>query len=265
VNSELSALVSLLDDPDPAVSAALVQRLESEPQLLDQTWLAAAARGQIPTQLTTIVLRADAEALVDAYAVAEDLEIGMWLLARLAYPRIDHRLLGAPQLDALAAHVAARITAGAPANAHTVARFLCAECGFSGNRETFDDPQNSFLPDVLERRIGLPIVLTALWQLVCRRLDLPCAAIALPGHVLGRWLSTDGEARYVDLFAGGAVLTRRDLDLRAQLAGEAGAEAYLAAASDRALLKRMARNLAMAYLRREDGLRATIAHALATV
>ena len=265
MNGELSALVSLLDDPDPTVSAALVRRLETEPHLLDRTWLAAVTHGQPPALLTTIVLRTDAEALVDAYAVAEDLETGMWLLARLAYPRIDHRQAGGAQLDALAAQVATRIKAGATADAHTVARFLCDECGFAGNREAFDDPHNSFLPDVLERRIGLPIVLTALWQLVCRRLDLPCAAIALPGHVLGRWLMADGQPSYIDLFAAGAVLTRHDLDLRAQLAGETGAEAYLAAASDRALLKRMARNLAMAYLRRDDGLRATIAHALATV
>lgn len=264
MNGELGALVSLLHDSDPAVSAPLITRLESEPYLLDRTWLAALEHGEPPALLTAIVLRADAEALVDAYAVAEDLESGMWLLARLHQPRVDHRAVGAPQLDALAAQVATRITAGAAADARTVASFLCAECGFAGDRESFDDPRNSFLPEVLERRTGLPIVLTALWLLVARRLDLPSAAIALPGHVLGRW-TANGENGYIDLFAGGAALTRRDLDMRAKLAGEHSAEPYLAAASDRALLKRMARNLAMAYLRRDDGLRATIAHALATV
>lgn len=264
MNGELDALVSLLHDSDPAVSAPLITRLESEPHLLDRTWLTAVELGEPPTLLTTIVLRADAEALVDAYAVAEDLESGMWLLARLHRPRIDHRASGAPQLDALAAQVATRIADGAPADARTVAKFLCADCGFSGDRESFDDPRNSFLPEVLERRTGLPIVLTALWLLVARRLDLPCAAIALPGHVLGRW-TADGAHGYLDLFSGGTALTRQDLDMRAKLAGEHSAEPYLAAASDRALLKRMARNLAMAYLRRDDGLRATIAHALATV
>lgn len=264
MNSELDALVSLLHDPDPAVSAPLITRLESEPYLLDRTWLAALELGEPPELLTSIVLRADAEALVDAYAVAEDLETGMWLLARLHRPRIDHRAGGAPQLDALAALVAKSILAGATADARTVVRVLCDDCGFSGDREAFDDPRNSYLPEVLDRRAGLPITLTALWVLVSRRLDLPCAAIALPGHVLGRWTAV-GVHGYIDLFAGGAALTRQDLDLRAKLAGEHSAEPYLVAASDRALLKRMARNLAMAYLRRDDGLRATIAHALATV
>ncbi len=264
MNGELAALVSLLNDPDPTVSSTLSARLESDAYLLDRTWLAAVEHGDVPERLTAIVLRADAEALVDAYAVAEDLEAGVWLLARLHQPRRDHAASAAPQLDALAAQVRARIAAGAAADGRTVASFLCDDCGFSGYREAYDDPANSFLPEVIERRTGLPIALTTLWMLIGRRLGLTCEAIALPGHVLGRW-TANGVHGYLDLFSGGIGVTRQDLEVRAKIAGEYSAEPYLAAASDRALLKRMARNLALAYLRREDGLRATIAHALATV
>ena len=261
---ELAALVTLLEDSDPDISAALTTRLEADATLLDQTWLCALKRGEIPPCLEEIVLRCDAEALVDAFAAAEDLETGCWLLARLHQPRRDHRAAGALQLDALAARVAERIVAGDTADGRTVAAFLCGACGFTGNRESWDDPRNSYLPEVLERRLGLPISLTVLWQLVGRRLNLTCEAIALPGHVLGRWVSPEGSG-YLDLFGGGVALNRHDLEMRAKLAGEHSAEPYLAAASDRALLKRLARNLAMAYLRVGDGLRATIAHALATV
>ncbi len=264
MNNELLALVELLEDPDPEVGSTLAARLEADAQLLDRTWLCALERGSIPPRLEEIVLRCDAEALVDAFAAAEDLETGAWLLARLHQPRRDHRAAGAPQLDAIAARVAERIAAGDPADGRTVASYLCGACGFAGNRESWDDPRNSFLPEVLERRLGLPIALTVLWQLVGRRLGLTCDAIALPGHVLGRWSGPDGSG-YLDLFGGGATLSRTDLEMRAKLAGEHSAEPYLAAASDRALLKRLARNLAMAYLRHGDGLRATIAHALATV
>lgn len=263
--SELHALVDLLHDPDPEVGATLVTRLESDASLLDAAWIAALERGEPPERLSAVVLRADAEALVDAYAAAEDLETGCWLLARLHRPRVDHRAAGAPQLDALAERVRGRLAAGDPADGRTVAGHLCGACGFAGDRQGYDDPRNSYLPEVLERRLGLPIALTALWMLVGRRLDLTCEALALPGHVLGRWVAADGSSGYLDLFAGGRGLTRQELELRARLAGEHTAEPYLAAASDRALLKRMARNLAMAYLRREDSLRATIAHALATV
>lgn len=261
---ELAALIDLLGDPDPAVVGALASRLESDSHLLDRVWLTAEAAGPIPEPLAMIALRADAEALVDAYAAAEDLETGVWLLARLHLPRTDHRAHGAPQLDALAARVANLIADGASPDGRTSARFLCEACGFAGDREAYDDPANSFLPQVLERRLGLPIALTVLWMLIGRRLGLTCEGIALPGHVLGRW-AANGAVGYLDLFAGGREVERQQLDLRARLAGEQSAEPYLAAASDRALLKRLARNLAVAYLKREDQLRATIAHALATV
>ena len=262
--SGLEALVRLLADPDPQVGATLAARLEADPALLDQAWQAATAGGgEPPARLVEIVLRADAEALVDAYAAADDLETGVWLLARLHRPRVDHRAAGTPPLDAIAARVRERIAGGDPADGRTIAAHLCGECGFAGDRQTWDDPRNSYLPEVLDRRLGLPIALTVLWMLVGRRLGLTCEAIALPGHVLGRWVAGDGSG-YLDLFAGGSALGRHDLELRAKLAGEHSAEPYLAAASDRALLKRLARNLAMAYLRLGDGLRATIAHALAT-
>jgi regulator of sirC expression with transglutaminase-like and TPR domain len=91
------------------------------------------------------------------------------------------------------------------------------------------------------------------------RLDLDLAALALPGHVVGRW-----PGGWVDLYAGGATLNRIELDLRVRLAGGRDATPWLAAASDKALLRRMARNLTLAYLRRHDAVRATISHALAT-
>ncbi len=251
--SNIAALLQLLDDPDPAVHATLINRLSGDADLLSQTWSLASERGLPPTALIDLVLRQDAEALVDAFAEAEHLEAGVWLLPRIDVPRRDYRQVGTRALDELAARIAT------PANPWSVARFLCDECGFSGARQDYDDPLNSLLSAVLERRVGLPISLTALWVLVCRRLDLICEPIAIPGHVVGRW-----AGGYIDLFDHGRRIEREDLDLRMQAVGEASASPYLAPASDRALLRRMARNLVHAYVKRNDRLRATIAHGLAT-
>jgi regulator of sirC expression with transglutaminase-like and TPR domain len=249
----IDALLDLLDDPDPTVHEALLARLGSDDELLDRAWQVAAASGRRPTGLVELVLRADAEALVDAFAEADELEAGVWLLPRLDQPRLDHRTSGTEAID----HLAARLPRGSDANA--VARFLCDDCGFSGARRDYDDPANSFMPRVLERRVGLPITLGVLWALVCRRLDAACELIALPGHVVGRW-----PGGYLDLYAGGRAIERVDLDRRVRAVGEASAAPYLAPASDRALLRRMARNLVHAYAKRDDKLRATIAHGLAT-
>jgi Transglutaminase-like superfamily len=251
--SSLEALLQLLDDPDPTVHDALVNRLSSDADLLTQAWTLALERTQQPAVLTALVLRQDAEALVDAFAEADQLEAGVWLLPRIELPRRDYRALGTRALDELAARISHA------SDAWMVARFLGDDCGFTGARQDYDHPLNSLLPSVLERRVGLPISLVVLWVLVCRRLGLACEPIALPGHVVGRW-----PGGYIDLFDNARRLTREELDHRVQSVGESSAAPYLAPASDRALLRRMARNLVHAYMKRNDRLRATIAHGLAT-
>lgn len=253
VATEMHALLTLLDDPEAA--PAILARLEEDPSLCARAWAASEACAEPPSELAALVLRQDAEALLDTFSICEDLEVGWGLLARLQRPRTDHAAACAPALDGLAARArAAGVSDGAE-----LATFLCGPCAFIGDRTDYDNPLNSFLPALLERRCGLPIALTSLWLLIARRLGFAdCAAITLPGHVVGRW-----AGGWVDLYAGGSALSREELDLRARLAGGTDAGPWLAAASDRALLRRMARNLTLAYLRRKDAVRATVSHALA--
>jgi hypothetical protein len=251
--THIPALLDLLDDPDPTVQETLINRLSGDADLLNLTWIGASERGHYPQSLTELVLRHDAEALVDAFAEADHLEAGVWLLPRIDLPRYDYRTPGMLALD----HLAER--ARTATDAWGVARFLCDDCGYSGVTNEYDHPHNSLLPMLLERRVGLPISLTALWVLVCRRLNLECDPIALPGHVVGRW-----RGGYIDLFDHGRRIERDELDQRVQAVGEVSAAPYLAPASDRALLRRMARNLVHAYVKQHDRLRATIAHGLAT-
>ncbi len=254
------ALLRLLDDPDPAVRSTLHGQLARDRALLDAAWAAACARGSdTPDGLAELVLTADAEELVDAFAAVEDLDGGVWLLPQLHRPRTDWRTPGTAALDALATRARAlpgELTGG------SLAQFLGDDLAFSGDSLDYHDPRNSFLPCVLERRCGLPIALTALWLLVARRCGLICEAIAAPGHVVGRWRRGD-EWIYVDGFAGGARITIDELEARARSLGEPSILPYLAAASDRALLRRMARNLVHAYAKRGERVRATIAHGMA--
>ena len=81
--------------------------------------------------------------------------------------------------------------------------------------------------------------------------------------MVGRW-HLGNEAVYVDLFAGGLRIGLDALEERARKAGETSVLPYLAPASDRALLRRMARNLVATYAQRGDRVRATIAHGLAS-
>lgn len=264
------AILQLLDDPDPVVRGNLAARLSADRELLDRTWALARLRDEPPAMLCDLVLASDAPALVARYAEA-GLEEGCWLLPLVEEPRRDHATSGRAALDGLAARL------GADCDGSDVAQFLCGACGFAGDGEDYDHPDNSLLPRVLERRLGLPIALTVLWMLVGQRRGVTLHALALPGHVIGRCRRRRrGAVTYIDLFAGGDELALSDVVERLRQSGMAdqpsmeGAERapawvqdHLAPADERTLLRRMARNLAASYARRGDRLRATVAGAMA--
>jgi regulator of sirC expression with transglutaminase-like and TPR domain len=66
-------------------------------------------------------------------------------------------------------------------------RFLFEQEGFHGNTEHYEDPRNSLLPDVLERRTGLPITLSLVYLELGWRLGLPVEGVGFPGHFLVRY------------------------------------------------------------------------------
>jgi regulator of sirC expression with transglutaminase-like and TPR domain len=77
--------------------------------------------------------------------------------------------------------------------------------GFAGDQEQYDDPGNSMLDIVLERRAGLPILLSVVYVEVARRAGLALAGVGLPGHyVVGRF--APAPVALLDPFAGGAPL-----------------------------------------------------------
>jgi regulator of sirC expression with transglutaminase-like and TPR domain len=79
--------------------------------------------------------------------------------------------------------------------------------GFAGHQEQYDDPGNSMLDIVLERRAGLPILLSVVYVEVARRAGLTLAGVGLPGHyVVGRF--APAPVVLLDPFAGGAPLDR---------------------------------------------------------
>ena len=83
---------------------------------------------------------------------------------------------------------------------------LFTEMGLAGDRATYYDPQNSLLPAVLDRRLGIPITLGVVAMEVGRRCGVVLEGIAMPGHFLVR--PSSEPDLYVDVYDGG-----RELDL----------------------------------------------------
>jgi regulator of sirC expression with transglutaminase-like and TPR domain len=140
------------------------------------------------------------------------------------------------------------------AGARAITRTLFLDRGFRGNTDDYHDPKNSFLPDVLDRRLGIPITMSVLYMEVARRIGERVSGIGFPGHFLIRAHDAD-RAVVIDPFHSGAVLGRDDL--QALLVRIEGADArleasHLAPASKTQILTRMLLNLAGIYGRRGD-------------
>jgi regulator of sirC expression with transglutaminase-like and TPR domain len=175
------------------------------------------------------------------------------------------------QLDRLASDLRDHLPAGrAPrAVAEALRDFLGGECHFRGpterHGEDYYDPRNSFLNDVLGRRIGLPIALSAIYLEVARRLEFPLAGVGMPFHFLVKYSAGGALADdlFLDPFYGGALLTadqlRERFDRQAQ-GRTPFAEHYLGAVTKKQLLSRMLLNLKGVYLNHND-----LPHALTTV
>ncbi len=115
------------------------------------------------------------------------------------------------RLDALAAEVAAEGIGTSPREqAEVLARVLGRRHAFGGDRERYYAPENSMLDVVLERRRGLPILLSVIYVEVARRVGMRVRGIALHGHfVVGHFDATPPVV--IDPFDSGALLDARGL------------------------------------------------------
>jgi regulator of sirC expression with transglutaminase-like and TPR domain len=127
---------------------------------------------------------------------------------------------------------------------------------FHGNDEDYYDPRNSFLHDVLDRRVGIPITLGLVLTEVCRRAGIEARGVSFPGHFLVRTDTPRGTI-VIDPFAG-RPLSRDELRARYErttgVTGDPPAH-LLEPATKVQILTRILHNLKGIYESRHDDAR----------
>ena len=124
-------------------------------------------------------------------------------------PELDYRVIE-DQITEISNEILSRVHSDNPralvSHAHQV---LFEEQGFQGNQENYYDPGNSYIPQVLATRRGIPITLALVYKEVLERIGMSVTGINAPGHFLASvWL--DGRPMIVDAFSGGRVMSRAD-------------------------------------------------------
>ncbi len=131
---------------------------------------------------------------------------------------------------------------------------LFVELAFEGDRETYDDPLNALLPEVISRRKGLPITLSILWVDLARRLGLDAVGVGLPGHFIAALRTDLGLLCFDPFHKGRPVGEEKGADLvKAATAGKLVFHREMfRPATGRETLLRLVRNLHLRFMQAES-------------
>jgi regulator of sirC expression with transglutaminase-like and TPR domain len=159
------------------------------------------------------------------------------------------------QLDEMAMTLRRRLHADISTadSIRTLNHYLFEELKFAGNSADYYDPRNSFLNDVIERRLGIPITLSVIYIEIGRRIGLPLHGVSFPSHFLVKCIVRDG-AIVLDPYAKGVSLAVEDLVRRLKSLRNGIEPApellkdMLATAGSKEILARILRNLRAIYV-----------------
>ena len=182
-----------------------------------------------------------------------NLDEAAFLIARTEYPDLNVAgQLG--RLDTLAFRSECDPRRPAIENIESMNTLLFKKEQFRGNEEEYDDPRNSYLNDVLDRKVGIPVSLSLIYIEVARRRGLPVMGVSFPGHFLVKYRSGPDEI-LLDPYNRGEVLTRHDCNelLKEQIGEDARLKReYFVASTKKEILARVLTNLKRSYVRRHD-------------
>lgn len=251
---DIQAIISLLSDDDEVVVRAVKEKLlDLGEEAIVRVQAAVGSNRRAHREIDGLLrrlkeppLEAQFENLPRTHGGDVDLEEGTFLIAKLGYPDVEVETY-VDILDRMAADLAPRVSAD-DHPIHVIRMlnaYLVEEQGFRGG--AVSDPDNSFMNRVLERKVGIPIALSAVYLFVGRRLGLPVHGVGMPGHFIVKYQDDDLEI-FVDPFHGGRVLTKNECRQIVTRMGYPFEEGHLARTPNRHILVRMMNNLLRVYL-----------------
>ena len=133
-------------------------------------------------------------------------------------------------------------------------QYLYDDVGFNGNSNDYYDPRNSFLNQVIDRRVGIPISLSLIYLEIARRIDFPMVGVGMPGHFLIRPDFAEMEI-FVDTFNRGEIIFPQDCQDRLNQIYKQNVSfqpEYLEAVSKKQFLARILNNLKIIYVHQQE-------------
>jgi regulator of sirC expression with transglutaminase-like and TPR domain len=266
-NKEIDALIRLLDDTDPEVSRHIEERLLSYGRevipYLESAWESSFDPG-LQENIEGVIHKIQFNTLTEelkawAKSKEQDLLTGTILVARYQYPDLDEKKIHEALEDI-------RKDAWIEMNDHLTAlekvkvlnQIIFEAHGYSGNTANFHAPQNSFINSVLETKKGNPLLLSVIYSIVAKELEMPVYGVNLPEHFILAYVNEHGTEPipgekelkvlfYINAFSKGSIFPRSEVDkFLIQLKIKPHAH-YYEPCKNIEIIQRMIRNLIFAY------------------
>lgn len=262
-STEISALVKLLDDPDPEVFQHVEKRLlehgSSVIHFLETEWeksLDTLLQERIENIVHQIQFNNVKEDLnLWFQSGAFDLLQGALVINRYQYPDVDEQKILIQIED-----IRRDIWLGLQHEMSSVEKIklmnhiFYSVYGFSGNTKNHHDPQNSYISQVLESKKGNQISLAIIYSTIAQKLDIPVYGVNLPQHFILGYIDQSkiedqefGVLFYINAFNKGAIFGKHDVDQFLRQLNLQPQPGFYAPCSNVEIIRRIIRNLISAY------------------
>jgi len=261
--TEVNSLIRLLDDPDGEIFDHVHQKLLSfgaeAIEFLEMAW----EQAFDPVQQERI---ANLVHEIQFGTVKKDLELwhhsgafdllqGILIVNRYQYPDLDEQKV-INQIEGIKRDIWMQMmNEGSPAEQVKLINHVFYNIyGFSGNTTNHQDPQNSYISQVLETKKGNQISLAIIYSIIAQKLDIPVYGVNLPQHFILAYLDETMQSEfeggilfYINAFNKGFIFGRRDVDMFLKQLNLKFDKQFYEPCSNTDIIKRVLRNLISAY------------------
>lgn len=260
---EIHSLIKLLDDPDNEIADHVENRLLSYGneviEYLESAWeqsFDAVLQERIENLIHKIQFTSVKNELELWYhGGAFDLLQGALIINRYQYPDIDPLKI-IHQIEEIKREVWLQMLYDMSAieKVKLINHVFYNIYGFSGNTTNHQDPQNSYISQVLETKKGNQISLALIYSVIAQKLDIPVYGVNLPQHFILAYVDNTGEyipeervLFYINAFNKGFIFGKRDVDSFLKQLNLPEDEQFYQPCSNSDIIRRILRNLTSSY------------------
>ncbi|MBV8388750.1 MAG: transglutaminase family protein [Mucilaginibacter sp.] len=260
---EINSLIKLLDDPDREIYEHIHDKILSYGgeviEYLESAWEQAfdpIQQERIANLVHEIQFRIVKDELKLWYhGGAFDLLQGALIINKYQYPDLDEQKV-INQIEAIKRDIWLQMIYDAsPSEQIKLINHIFYNIhGFSGNTTNHQDPQNSYLSQVLETKKGNQISLAIIYSIIAQKLDIPVYGVNLPQHFILAYVDETMETEfeggvlfYINAFNKGFIFGRRDVDMFLKQLNLKAEKQFYEPCSNADIVRRILRNLISAY------------------